>query len=66
MGKWIWRMDFGVWRLNLVWRRSLFEWEKTQVCQLLEEVHGMNLISSIEDKWSWKGGGFSPSIGVGC
>ena len=46
----------GVWRWNLVWLRSLFEWEKTQICQLLEKVHGMSLVSGIDDKWSWKCG----------
>ena len=45
----------NVWRWNLVWRKSLVEWEKT-TCQLLEEVHGMSLVSGIDDKWSWKCG----------
>jgi len=46
----------NVWRWNLVWRRSLFEWEKVQVCQLLEVVYGVSLASGNVDRWSWNDG----------
>ncbi|XP_068487140.1 uncharacterized protein [Phaseolus vulgaris] len=45
----------GVWKWNLEWRRSLFEWEKTHVCQLYEEVSGLGLELGSVDWWSWKG-----------
>jgi len=44
-----------VWKWNLDWRRSLFDWEKTQVCQLHEEVSGLGLELGFIDWWSCKG-----------
>ena len=39
----------SVWLWNLVWRRGLFDWEKLQVCQLLEAVQGSSLYSTIDN-----------------
>ena len=41
----------SVWLENLIWRRGLFEWEKLQVCQLLEVVQGMSPILTFDDSW---------------
>jgi len=42
--------------MELIWRRDLFEWEKLQVCQLLEVVEGLSPISTFGDRWIWQGG----------
>jgi len=42
------------WKWNLVWRRSLFVWEKNQVDQLLEVLQECVLDSDKVNKWTWK------------
>jgi hypothetical protein len=39
---------------NLVWRRRLFEWEKIQLHDLMEDINGVFLSTDMEDKWGWK------------
>jgi len=46
----------NIWVWNLIWRRGLFEGEKNQVSQLLEEVHGLSLVLKNEDRWVWNDG----------
>jgi len=45
----------NVWQWNLTWRRRLFAWEESQVCQLFEVVFCKCLALEIEDIWVWKG-----------
>jgi len=50
------------WEWKLVWRRGLFDWEKFQEVQLVQEVHGKAPVFNYEDSWVWKVGkdsGFS-------
>ena len=49
----------GVWKWNLVWRRNLFEWEKTLERQLLQELQGLRLELDLDDGWVWKNNEFS-------
>jgi len=46
----------NVWRWNLIWRSGLFEWEKLQVCQLLEVMQGSSSVSTFGDRWTWQSG----------
>ena len=43
--------------------RNLFEWEKSQVCKLFDEIQGLSLVSDIDDTWYWKDG-VSPEFSV--
>ncbi|MCI14133.1 hypothetical protein A2U01_0035260, partial [Trifolium medium] len=38
---------------NLLWRRSLFQWEEESVVQLLDTIDNVSF-SNEEDKWCWK------------
>jgi len=44
----------GVREWSLVWRISLFDWEKVQVRQLLEVVHVSCPVMEKVDRWVWK------------
>jgi len=46
----------SVWVWNLIWRRVIFEWEKLQVCQLLEVVQGSSSILTFDNRWTWQVG----------
>ena len=37
----------GVWSWKLGWRRNLFEWEKSHICQLFDEIQGLSLVSDM-------------------
>ena len=41
-----------------MWRRSLFDLEKAQVCQLLKVVHDSCPILEKVDRWVWKANKF--------
>ena len=34
----------------------MFEWEKSQVGQLYDEIKGLSLVSDIDDTWFWRDG----------
>ncbi|XP_068483248.1 uncharacterized protein [Phaseolus vulgaris] len=42
------------WDVSLTWRRSLFDWKKVQVRQLLEVVHDLCVVLEKVDRWVWK------------
>ena len=44
----------NVWEWSLAWRKSLFDWEKVRVKQLLKVVHGSCLVLEKVDRWVWK------------
>jgi len=46
----------GEWNWELGWRRNLFEWEKLQVGQLIEEIRGLSIVPDIDDSWVWRDG----------
>ena len=46
----------GSWKWDLVWRKGLFDWEKTKELQLLYVLNGLCLVLDKKDCWVWKGG----------
>jgi len=42
------------WQWCLPWRRSWFEWEKTMVNVLMNEIEGISLSREREDEWQWR------------
>jgi len=46
----------GEWNWKFGWRRTLFDWEKSQVGQLFEEIKGLSIDPDIDDSWVWRDG----------
>ena len=46
----------GEWNWKFGWRRNLFDWEKSQVGQLFEEIRGLSIDPDIDDSWVWRDG----------
>ncbi|GKV53880.1 hypothetical protein SLEP1_g60393, partial [Rubroshorea leprosula] len=48
----VWRED--TWQWTLHWRRSLYEWEKDNLTEMLGLINNLHPIKDQTDHWEWK------------